>query len=132
MMKKLITIGKLKKKLQSVFNHYIRLRDSEDGYGTCISCRKAVQVKGSNAGHYFTRGGHPAVRYDEDNVHLQCIYCNLRAGGNIAEYSIYLEIKLGEERFEALRDRRFGEFKRNRQWYLAMIEKYKQKVKDLE
>jgi hypothetical protein len=34
----LITIPKLTAKAQKVFNAYVRQRDSDNGYFTCISC----------------------------------------------------------------------------------------------
>jgi hypothetical protein len=52
---------------QQVFNKFIRVRDK--GLN-CISCNKPC--KKENAGHYYSQGGHSNVRFDEDNVHLQC------------------------------------------------------------
>lgn len=67
---------------QKIFNTYIRLRDQ---YEPCISCGKTL-VQKYDAGHYFNAGGHPALRFDEDNVHGQCVRCNRDLHGNLIEY----------------------------------------------
>lgn len=80
----------LVKKADSVFGHYIRLRDSElvnnKWVGTCIDCNKEIinryhdgekwrWTKGGNVGHFYSRG-YRDLRYDEINCNLQSSYCN--------------------------------------------------------
>lgn len=86
------------KKAQQVFNKWIRGRDEGE---FCISCHKPVNKKG-NAGHYKTVGAHPALRFDEDNCHLQCEYCNTYLSGNIENYRINLVVKIGIDRVQKL------------------------------
>lgn len=114
---------------QKVFNAYIRSRDKGQG---CISCgtKKNVQYA---AGHYFSVGAFPNVRFDEDNVHLQCNKrCNGELSGNIIEYRPKLIEKIGIERFEALEYRA-----RNESGKLSIpeikekIKEYKEKTKEL-
>jgi hypothetical protein len=71
---------------QQVFNKFIRVRDK--GLN-CISCNKPC--KKENAGHYYSQGGHSNVRFDEDNVHLQCEACNTYLSGNLLNYQIGIE-----------------------------------------
>jgi hypothetical protein len=71
---------------QQVFNKFIRVRDA--GLN-CISCNKPC--KKENAGHYYSQGGHSNVRFDEDNVHLQCEACNTYLSGNLLNYQIGIE-----------------------------------------
>ena len=59
------------------FNKYIRQRDKR-----CISCNAPTE----NAGHYFSAGNHASLRFDERNVHGQCIRCNKWLHGNLIEY----------------------------------------------
>lgn len=87
----LTTIPKLTKKAQDVFNAFIRRRDEDK---PCISCGKP----GNQAGHYYSVKQFSALRYDEDNVHLQCAYCNKYAHGNIQMYRKGLISRIGEER----------------------------------
>lgn len=83
---------------QLAFNRMIRARDS--GL-PCISCGRNTGAK-MNAGHYLTVGGHPALRFEPDNCHLQCEHCNSHLSGNIARYRIGLIEKIGLERVEWL------------------------------
>ena len=68
MKKRLLTHKDHLKTLQVVFNAYIRERDSNE---PCISCGTTKPVK-YDAGHYYSVGAYPNVRFDEDNVHKQC------------------------------------------------------------
>jgi Bacteriophage Lambda NinG protein len=42
------------------------------------------------------------LRFNEDNVHAQCKYCNNQLSGNAANYRIGLVKRIGLERVEAL------------------------------
>ncbi|MBV8060823.1 MAG: recombination protein NinG [Alphaproteobacteria bacterium] len=76
---------------QQAFNSYIRERDKTD---PCISCGRFHD--GSwDAGHYRSVGAAPALRFDENNVHKQCVPCNQHKGGNIVEYRLSLINKIG-------------------------------------
>jgi hypothetical protein len=94
--KKLITIPKLLKKTEKIFNAYIRSRDS--GL-QCISCNN----EGSQAGHYFPVR-YSGVRFSEINVNLQDAYCNCYAYGNQAMYRIGLVKKYGEQAVKELEE----------------------------
>src|SRR3972149_4557092 len=64
------------------FSKFIRDRDSEDGYFTCISCGKTKSVAGGNcqAGHYYPAGKFKSLKYDEHNVNAEY---NKRHGSKI-------------------------------------------------
>ena len=81
------------KELQVVFNTYIRARDQNKG---CISCGVTFQTK-YDAGHYKSVGGSPELRFNELNVHGQCVYCNQHLHGNIVEYRKRLIKRIGLE-----------------------------------
>jgi hypothetical protein len=71
------------KKAQTLFNKFIRLRDSKQ---PCISCGTVKPVK-YDAGHYKTTKAYPELRFDEKNCHKQCSKnCNTSLSGNIHEY----------------------------------------------
>ena len=67
---KLETVQSLTKKAQTYFNAYIRARDK---HKTCVSCDKPLGSK-FDAGHYYSAGGFGSVRFNELNVHGQCVY----------------------------------------------------------
>jgi len=73
------------KELQVIFNRFIRLRDKDEN---CISCGKP---NGSEqAGHYRSTGSCPELRFCEDNVHGQCIRCNMHLHANLINYRLGL------------------------------------------
>lgn len=87
------------KKAERACNAYIRARDAGQG---CISCgRHDADVW--NAGHFISVGANRTLRFDEDNIHLQCARpCNKDKGGNIHEYRKGLLRKIGPERVARL------------------------------
>jgi hypothetical protein len=115
------------KAAQMVFNKYIRLRD----HGlNCISCDKPA--KKENCGHYYSQGGHSNVRFDEDNCHLQCEHCNTYLSGNLLNYHIGIERRIGAEKLIELQGRAHLEKRWGKEELSELIQNYKQKIKDLE
>lgn len=83
---------------QAAFNAFIRARDANF---PCISCGQ-FHDRFWDAGHYRSVGAQPALRFDETNVHKQCVHCNQHRGGNIVEYRIRLIQKIGASAVELL------------------------------
>lgn len=80
---------------QAAFNYYVRMRDA---HLPCISCGKAANGTGSwDAGHYLTVGARPELRFNEDNVHRQCVKCNQHLHGNLVLYRLGLIERRGQE-----------------------------------
>lgn len=115
--------------LQKTFNTFIRMRDGK----ICISCGTRKETTQFAAGHYFSVGAFPNVRFDEDNVHSQCNnYCNKNLSANIVNYRPRLIEKIGIERFEALEYRaRNTALKLSIPEIKEKIQEYKQKIKQL-
>ena len=96
--KELLTVQDWIKITQATFNKYIRLRDKDKG---CISC--GVPLVGKyDAGHFYSAGGHYAVRFNPDNVHGQCVACNQHKHGNLLAYRKGLINRIGEESYRIL------------------------------
>ena len=114
----------LKKKAITLFNASIRERDKDL---PCISCGKYNQLQ---AGHFYSAGHHELLRFEEDNVHGQCVKCNYFLSGNLIKYREGLIKKIGIERVERL-DTLAAIGKRNRGKVndrfklIEIIEKYK-------
>ena len=73
--------SKLVKKLDTIFSQYIRLREADNkGFVTCFTCGKNSHYKTQQAGHFQSRR-HYATRWDERNVQVQCVGCNMFKGG---------------------------------------------------
>ena len=86
------------KATQKEFNAYVRQRDKDL---PCVSCGR-FHTGSYDAGHYRSVGSNPALRFDEDNCHRQCVPCNQHKSGNAVEYRIGLVARIGIERVEAL------------------------------
>ena len=120
------TVQDVVKAAQIVFNKYIRERDKAQ---PCISC--GSQPKKENAGHFWNANNHWNVRFDEDNVHLQCERCNSFLSGNLIEYRANLISKIGQERFEQLEARARVTRKFTKDELKELIKKYKKKIADM-
>lgn len=92
------TRGAHLKELQTAFNAWVRARDAGQ---PCISCGRHHQGQ-LHAGHYRSVGSEPALRFESDNVHLQCAPCNTHLSGNLIPYRVNLIGKIGVERVEWL------------------------------
>lgn len=122
------TVQELMKAAQIVFNKYIRIRDKAQ---PCISCGSPLTDK-FDAGHYFSSGGHKAVTFDEDNVHGQCVACNQWKHGNLIQYQIGIEQRIGGERLMLLHEKAHKSAKYIREELRDLITTYKSKIKELE
>ncbi len=92
--------------LEAVFNKYIKLRDKTL---PCISCgtyhakttdyRKA---RAWQAGHFRSKGGFLELRFDELNVHKECLNCNCYDANHLEGYRRNLIDRIGLEKVELL------------------------------
>jgi gamma-glutamylcyclotransferase (GGCT)/AIG2-like uncharacterized protein YtfP len=121
------SVSQYRRELQKVFNEFIRLRDSKK---PCISCNKPLPVK-YDAGHFYSVGAYPNLRFNEDNVHGQCVECNQHKHGNLLEYAPRLNERIGFERASKLMAIRNEPLKLPLDEIKRLIEYYKCKVKIL-
>lgn len=120
-------VKELKKKADAVFSIFIRKRDK----GICITCEKQDEIKRRQAGHYITRACNE-LRFDEKNVHCQCVSCNIFQVEKSKPIYIYKLIKLyGIEIIEEFETRRKIDKIFKQQELIDIIEKYTQKVDQL-
>ena len=92
------SITKLKKKLDTIFSIYIRLKDADiNGYNYCYTCNKKDYYKYLQNGHFISRK-YLATRFDEENCKPQCPACNVFRYG---EQYLFGQ-KLGKKIAEAL------------------------------
>ncbi len=132
------TIPQLKNIAERHFNTYIKLRDTDDnGCGRCISSGQPLiySSKKAQAGHFYSGGKYPNLKFNEDNVHLQGMSDNYYNGANLLAYRKNLIKKIGIERVEAL-ERLADHYDRNgykwdRFFLIEVIEKYKRLNKEL-
>ena len=125
---KLKTYSDHVKELQVIVNKYVRLRDKDKG---CISCGTPLLGK-YDAGHYYSAGGNPSVRFDTNNIHGQCVYCNQFLHANLIEYTKRLPLRIGELEFHLLEVRRNLPTKYSIPELIEMKVIYKDKIKKLQ
>lgn len=110
-------------RLDTVFSRYIRLRDAmEGGMFRCISCGKIKPIEQADCGHFHSRT-HMSTRFDEDNCHAECRYCNRFSADHIIGYRENLIRKIGEQRFKLL-DIKAHETKKWSHFELEQLVKY--------
>lgn len=91
-----------KAKLDKEFSLYIRLRDAFPGGMTrCISCNQIKPFEKIDCGHFYSRS-HLATRFDEDNCHGECSYCNRFKSDHLLGYRENLIKKIGQTRVDLL------------------------------
>jgi len=94
---KKLSRSKLVKKLDTVFSKYIRISSADkNGYCTCVTCGVVKHWKEIQAGHFMSRK-HYSTRWDENNVHPQCVACNVYRAGEQYKYSVFLGQYQAEE-----------------------------------
>ena len=113
--------------LQVVFNTYIRLRDKGKG---CISCGISLISK-FDAGHFYSVGAYSGVRFNENNVHGQCVHCNQHLHGNLLEYSKRLPQRIGTKAYKELELNRHQSNKLSIPEITELIAKYKLLIKEM-
>lgn len=122
---KLKTRADYVKELQVVFNKFIRLRDKGN---KCISCDNYLKGK-YDAGHFYSTGSYPELRFNELNVHGQCVYCNQHKRGNIHEYREGLIKRIGEKKLKELEQLKGIMVKPTIEELNGLKEVYKEKIK---
>ena len=113
------SVSSLKKKLDAVFSRFIRIRDK----GVCFTCGIQKDIKEMQAGHYISRS-HNNTRYDEQNVHCQCVGCNIFKSGNMPAYALKLMEVYGPNILGVLEAKRRSIKQWTKDELKALIEKY--------
>ena len=128
-----MAISALKKKLDTIFSLYIRLRDSNEfGIVRCFTCWVEKNYKeGMQNGHFMSRKSY-STRWDEENCAPQCYGCNVMQQGQQFLFSKYIDEKYGEGYSQVLlikskQTAKFADFELQ-----EMIDNYTKALKDLE
>ena len=118
------SISDLKKIATRHFNEFIRERDKDKG---CVSCGARVV----EAGHFYSGGHYPPLKFNENNVHGQCKRCNGFLSGNLNEYRKRITQRITEDELKELdfisEDYQRNGYKWDRFYLIEIIEKYKWK-----
>lgn len=110
---------------QIAFNTFIRHRDKDQ---PCISCGRKLNAK-FDAGHFYSVGAFPNLRFEELNNHAQCVQCNRDKSGNLLEYREGLIARIGQEKFDQLEAMKRVEKHYSVEEIKEIIKIYKAKIK---
>lgn len=66
---------------------------------TCVTCGATLPCDKLQGGHFCPRACYP-LRWDERNVHPQCVRCNLYKNGAYIEYSQWFIKQYGQKLFD--------------------------------
>ena len=125
------TISKLKKKLDTIFSLYIRLRSADDnGNNQCCTCGKIDNWRNLQCGHFVSRK-YLATRFHEANCFPQCLSCNVFRYGEQWKFGQFLDRNLGEGVSEELVILGHSTLKMSRAEYEEKISYYKATVDKL-
>lgn len=70
----------------------------KDGRHYCFTCDKPIESSNRQLGHFIPNSvGGALLRYNLDNLRLQCYYCNINLGGNGSEFYRRLVKEKGQE-----------------------------------
>jgi hypothetical protein len=122
------------KRLDTVFSKWIRLSAAdESGTVKCVTCGKLMfwRGDGAQAGHFVKRQ-HRLVRFDERNVHVQCVHCNKYLDGNQDSYAVFIADRYGLATLKELEAAKRVSHKWLTHELVARLEAYKAAVKPLE
>jgi hypothetical protein len=123
----------LKNILWRLFSEYIRRRYADHaGNAICVSCDKVAHWKLQHPGHFVRASAGMNTYFDEQNVNVQCVRCNIFLDGNMAAYALYMVKTYGNDILAALDERRRVVRKISTPEYLELIEAYKSKLRALE
>nr|BDD43957.1 recombinase [bacterium] len=113
------------------FSKFIRLRDTNNGIGRCITCGANKPFEKLDCGHFISRR-FEATRYDERNAHAQCLKCNRFQHGNQFQHAKAIDRKYGEGTADNLHVKSKMICRRKKWDYEYIAEKYRNAVRELE
>lgn len=124
-------ITTLIKSVAIICHKYIRLRDKNK---PCISCGTPYKPD-FDAGHFYPAGKFSTLKFNENNIHGQCIKCNRFNEGNESEYRTNLHLRLSNEQINELdelaRLEKQNTFKWSREKLIEIRNYYNEKIKTL-
>jgi len=120
-----------KKKCDTLYSRVIRLRYAKKGIAKCVTCGKKDHYKKLQAGHYIPRN-YLSLRFDDRNVHVQCVGCNMFKSGAMDEYARFMVKTYGSEILDELAVLKNKKVKFSIFDYQEMIDKYSDELIGLE
>lgn len=126
--RKTTTVLKKALKVTKIVVHaFVRLRDKGK---PCISCGEPWR-EDFQAGHYHKAELYETLKFHLDNIHGQCVGCNIREAGNLEQYNINLPLRIGQERFNKLQELAQIDKHQSKVWNPENLKKIRETIKSL-
>lgn len=95
------------------------------GVHKCFTCDKPIEGSNCQLGHFIPNSvGGALLRYNLDNLRLQCYYCNINLGGNGAIFYKRLLAEKGQEHIDKLFELK-NQTTKAIDHYIMLLDKYK-------
>jgi len=121
----------LLRQIKQVCHEYIRKRDEGK---SCVSCGRPWNNK-IEAGHFFKAEKYSELKFDERNIHGQCIDCNRNKDGNLHEYVFGIQDRISYEDFVEINNIAKNSKKHSYKWDIEELKEikkyYRNKLKEL-
>lgn len=123
----------LKTKLWTLTSEYIRRKYADEhGYVSCVTCGKtSLWNDGIQAGHYVPKAKGLSIYFVEENIHPQCVSCNVFNNGNYRPYTLFMIDTYGREKIDELEELSKTQIKISIPEYEEMIIEMKEKLGEL-
>lgn len=112
---------------KDVVHAHVRKRDEGK---PCISCGTPWH-KDFQAGHYYKAELYTSLKFDTDNIHGQCVQCNIRLEGNLNSYELNLPDRIGKQAFNRLKQRARQDKLQVKKWTRQELSDIRKKIKQL-
>ena len=121
------SVSKLLIEARKAVHLYIRKRDAGK---PCVSCGDFYGQK--DPGHYYKAETYSQLKFNTDNIHMQCQKCNGYEQGNLKGYKQGIESRLTPLKLNKLNEaaaaaKRNTTFKWDRNDLIEIIKKFKSK-----
>lgn len=96
------------------------------GVHYCFTCSKRIEKANCQLGHFIPNStGGALLRYNLDNLRLQCYFCNINLGGNGAEFYRRLVNEKGQQFVDDLFEIKRKGSVNALDWYKKLLNEYK-------
>ena len=121
-----------KRRAWKAMSLYIRLKYADSsGYVSCVTCGATHDYRDMHAGHFVPKKRGNAIYFVEENCHPQCVTCNTYNGGNLIEYTRFIQDTYGPEKVDKLLELARTKVRFRLADYLEIEAEYKQKLAEL-
>ena len=124
----------LRDKADMLQSRYIRAKALEEDGIKCWGCNKYFSIEQTQAGHFIPKSKGTNIRWVEENVHPECVHCNMFSNGeHMIGYTLNMLDSYGQEGIDWLRKESEVVLSASQRYAAAeeAIERYTRQLKEL-